>query len=174
MSAFPHDSVQEIHMPLLSRRSFTAAALSVVTAVGVVIGASAQNQSRAPTNIDAAGVAVGGYDPVAYFTLGKPTRGTDQFTASHDSATYRFATAAHKAQFELEPAKYVPQYGGYCAYAVSKGYTAAIDPTAWQVVGGKLYLNYNAAVAKTWSSDVPGYVKAADANWIEWPTLKRN
>lgn len=158
--------------PVSRRRLMTAMASAY--AVLAVPPVEAQNQSKPPINLDGAGLAIKGYDPVAYFTLGAPTRGLAQFTATHDGATYRFASAEHKAKFEQEPAKYVPQYGGYCAYAVAKGYTAAVDPTAWQVVGDKLYLNYNAAVAKTWAGDIGGYTKSADANWTEWPKLKRN
>ncbi len=130
-------------------------------------------QSKPPSNIDASGIAIKGYDPVAYQALGKPTKGDAAITASFEGATYRFATVAHKATFEAAPATYVPQYGGYCAYAVANGYTAAIDPTAWKVVGGKLYLNYNASVAKSWAANATGYIKSGDANWIDWRKLKK-
>jgi YHS domain-containing protein len=124
---------------------------------------------QAQTNVDSSGVALKGYDPVAYFTEGKPVRGKPEFTARHDGATYRFASAASRDAFVAAPAKYAPQYGGYCAYGMAAGYKAPIEPDAWTVVDGKLYLNYNQSVRSRWASDVPGYVRKADANW---PTVR--
>jgi len=109
--------------------------------------------------------AIRGYDPVAYFTLGEPTRGRDQFTASWQAATYKFASAANLELFKTDPAAYAPQYGGYCAYAVAKGATAGTVPEAWTIVDGKLYLNYSLAVQQRWRKDVPGYIEAANRNW---------
>lgn len=111
------------------------------------------------------GVAVGGYDPVAYFTDGKPVKGSKEIALSHDGVTWRFANDANRDLFQAEPAKYAPQYGGYCAWAVSKGYTAKGDPDAWTVHDGKLYLNYDKRVRATWAKDIPRNVKRADANW---------
>ncbi|MCK5090361.1 MAG: YHS domain-containing protein [Hyphomicrobiaceae bacterium] len=111
------------------------------------------------------GVAVGGYDPVAFFTDGKPAKGNKDLTTNYDGATWRFASAANRDAFQADPAKYAPQYGGYCAYAVSKGSTAKGDPQAWTVHDGKLYLNYNKNVRATWAQDIPGNVKKGDANW---------
>lgn len=110
-------------------------------------------------------VAVSGYDPVAYFTAGKPVKGDKKFTATYKGAEFRFASAANQAAFQKDPARYAPQYGGYCAWAVSQGYTASADPTVWKVVGGKLYLNYNKDVGEKWSKDIPGHIAAADKNW---------
>jgi YHS domain-containing protein len=111
------------------------------------------------------GVAVGGYDPVAYFTDGKPVAGSKDITLEHEGATWRFASEANREAFKADPAKYAPQYGGYCAYAVSQGYTAKGDPNAWSVVDGKLYLNYDLNVKKTWEKDTAGYISKANANW---------
>jgi YHS domain-containing protein len=111
------------------------------------------------------GVAVGGYDPVAYFTQGKPVKGSEDFTLQHEGATWRFASAENRATFEADPAKYAPQYGGYCAYAVAKGSTAKAEPDAWTIHDGKLYLNFDKSVQAIWEKDIPGYVKKADANW---------
>jgi len=111
------------------------------------------------------GVAVGGYDTVAFFTDGKPAKGNKDLTTNYDGATWRFASAANRDAFQADPAKYAPQYGGYCAYAVSKGSTAKGDPQAWTVHDGKLYLNYNKNVRATWAKDIPGNVKKGDANW---------
>ncbi len=111
------------------------------------------------------GVAVGGYDAVAYFTEKKPVRGSKDFTAKHDGVTWRFASASNRDAFVANPSRYAPQYGGYCAWAVSNGYTAKGDPNAWSVVDGKLYLNFNKSVRRRWSQDIPGNIKKGNANW---------
>jgi YHS domain-containing protein len=111
------------------------------------------------------GVAIDGYDPVAYFTLGKPVAGSRAHALEWNGATWRFATPEHLAAFRAEPERYAPQYGGYCSYAVANGYTAGIDPAAWKIVDGKLYLNYSRKVQATWSEDIPGNIARADANW---------
>ncbi|MEZ5812020.1 MAG: YHS domain-containing (seleno)protein [Rhizobiaceae bacterium] len=118
-------------------------------------------------NLDTAGVAVGGYDPVAYFSQSQAVEGSDALTATHDGATYRFASAENKAAFEADPEKFLPAYGGYCAYGMSQGYKAPIDPQAFTIVDDKLYLNYSLGVRKTWQSDIPGYVAKADKVWSE-------
>ncbi|MGL6042829.1 MAG: YHS domain-containing (seleno)protein, partial [Sandaracinobacteroides sp.] len=110
-------------------------------------------------------VAVSGYDPVAYFTSGKPMQGSKDFIATHAGAEYRFASAANRDAFKANPAKFAPQYGGYCAWAVSQGYTASADPEIWKIVDGKLYLNYNAEVGRKWAKDPAGFIARADGNW---------
>jgi YHS domain-containing protein len=109
--------------------------------------------------------AVGGYDPVAYFNQGKPVPGSREFTHQWKGATWRFASAANRAAFAASPAKYAPQYGGYCAWAVSQGYTAKGDPNVWKIVSGKLYLNYSPGVQQQWSADIPGNIAKANKNW---------
>jgi len=111
------------------------------------------------------GVAVGGYDPVAYFTDGKPVPGSRDITLEHEGAVWRFASAANRDAFKADPTRYAPQYGGYCAWAVSQNYTAKGDPDAWTISNGKLYLNYNKSVQSTWAKDIPGNVTKGDANW---------
>ena len=120
-------------------------------------------------NVDSSGLALKGYDPVAYFTDKKPVRGKGELTARHEGATYRFASAANRDAFTADPGKYAPQYGGYCAFGVASGYKAPIEPDAWTVVDGKLYLNYNQSVRRQWSSDIPGFIRKAEANW---PTVR--
>ncbi len=110
-------------------------------------------------------LAVSGYDPVAYFQEGRPVEGSDQFTLSWMGATWRFASAANQAAFEADPEAYAPQYGGYCAWAVSQGYTASTDPEAWHIEAGKLYLNYSKSVQSRWAQDIPGNITKGDANW---------
>lgn len=110
-------------------------------------------------------IAVGGYDPVAYFTDGRPVRGLEQFRITHQGYEYRFANAEHLAAFRANPARYTPQYGGYCAWAVSQGYTAAGNPQNWRIVDGRLYLNYNNDIQQRWEQDIPTRIREANANW---------
>lgn len=119
------------------------------------------------------GVAIDGYDPVAYVTEQKPVKGSPEFQSVHRGSTFQFASAAHRDVFAAEPDKYAPQYGGYCAYGMAKGYKAKIDPAAFSVIRGTLYLNYSGAVRSRWLSDVPGYIQQADANWPVVMTLTK-
>lgn len=110
-------------------------------------------------------VAIAGADPVAYFTDGAYVPGSDEFTHEWSGAIWRFASAENRDAFASNPASYAPQYGGFCAWAVSQGYTAPIDPEAWKVVDGKLYLNYDKNVQARWERDISGNIAKADANW---------
>lgn len=110
-------------------------------------------------------VAVRGYDPVAYFTLGAPTRGLATLKATYQGAEFHFATPANRAAFIANPTRYAPQFGGYCAWAVSQGYTAGIDPESWAIVDGKLYLNYNKDIQARWSRDRANLIVAGQRNW---------
>lgn len=127
--------------------------------------ALAGDPASEPRNTTWTGLAVDGYDAVAYFTTGTPTKGSSDITTSWGGATWRFATDANRTAFLADPAHYAPQYGGYCAWAVSQGYTADADPEAWKIVEGKLYLNYSKKVQATWEQDIPGNINKADANW---------
>ena len=111
------------------------------------------------------GIAIDGWDPVAYFTDGKPVEGSKAYSFDWNGATWRFASAAHRDLFAQAPEKYAPQYGGYCAWAVSQGYTADIDPEAWKIEDGRLFLNYSLDVQKKWAADIPGNIAKAAANW---------
>jgi YHS domain-containing protein len=113
------------------------------------------------------GTAVEGYDVVAYFTEGKPVEGNSDHVVEWKGAKWQFANADNKALFEADPQKYAPQYGGYCAWAVSQGYTASTVPEAWKIVDGKLYLNYSKGVQSTWEQDIPGNIDLANGHWPE-------
>jgi YHS domain-containing protein len=113
---------------------------------------------------DGAG-AIRGYDPAAYFTDGRPVKGSQQFTYAWKGATWRFATAANRDRFAADPEKFAPRYGGWCAYGVAGGYKASIDPEAWSIVDGRLYLNYSSGVRRDWVKDTAGYIRKADGNW---------
>ncbi|WP_205967428.1 YHS domain-containing (seleno)protein [Aquisalinus luteolus] len=109
--------------------------------------------------------AVGGYDPVAYFTQGEPVQGSKEYTTDHEGAEWRFSSAENRDLFIANPSAYAPQYGGYCAWAVAEGKLAKGDPSYWTIVDGKLYLNYDRKVQETWETDIPGFIMKADANW---------
>jgi len=111
------------------------------------------------------GIAINGIDPVAYFTEERPVEGSEDFTLDWNSAIWLFASAANRDEFAAMPEKFAPQYGGYCAYAVAKGYTASTDPKAWSIYEGKLYLNYSRPVRALWALDKTGYVLKANNNW---------
>ncbi len=124
----------------------------------------------APVTASAAGIdtnAVGlrGYDPVAYFNEGVPTQGENGHVAIYDDVVYLFSSDANKVAFEADPTAFLPQYGGYCAMGVALGKKIPIDPEAWKIVDGKLYLNVSKQVAKHWSKDIPGNITKADNNW---------
>ena len=111
------------------------------------------------------GLALQGYDPVAYFTLGEPTEGNWKITSAYNGATYRFASEEHKAAFEADPEAYLPQYGGFCAFGAAMGFKFDGDPEHWKVVDGELFLNISKDVQERWVTDIPGYVQKADVNW---------
>jgi YHS domain-containing protein len=113
------------------------------------------------------GVALRGYDPVAYFADHQPVQGSAEHAFEYQGSTFHFASQDHRDAFAADPAKYAPQYGGFCAYGMSNGYKAATDPAAFTVVDGKLYLNYDRDVQKEWSADIPGFIAKADAHWPE-------
>lgn len=150
-----------------SRRHFltAAAAVAIAGATVSVVPAHAAKMNL----LD--GVAIQGYDPVAYVTQSAAVEGDAGITADYNGATYQFASAANRDAFAADPARYAPQYGGFCAFAVSKGYTAPIDPQAFTVVDNKLYLNYSPSVRSLWSKDIPGNIVKGDSNW---PKLSAN
>jgi hypothetical protein len=136
----------------------------VVTLLALALSTSATAWAGS-VNQSFFGTAVKGYDVVAYFTEGEPVKGSSAHTFQWQGATWRFASAEHRDLFAASPADYAPQYGGYCAYAVATGYKADIDPEAWRLVDGRLYLNLSKSVQALWDQDIPGYIAKADANW---------
>jgi len=111
------------------------------------------------------GKAIGGYDPVAYFTEKKPVRGNAAFSYKWRNADWNFSSAANRDLFLGNPEKYTPQYGGYCAYAMAFDATASTIPEAWTIVGGKLYLNYSLYVKSQWLAKQAAFISKADENW---------
>ncbi|HEX2112854.1 MAG TPA: YHS domain-containing (seleno)protein [Alphaproteobacteria bacterium] len=135
---------------------------AIAALAGVFMIAAAQAQSF---NNDR-GLGAKGYDVVAYFTDGKAVMGSPQFTHEHGGVNWQFASAEHRDMFKADPSKYVPQYGGYCAYGIAVGGLYDVQPDkAWSVVDGKLYLNKDPSVKQTWLKDVPGNISKAEANW---------
>ncbi len=131
--------------------------MAVVGLTGTVQAASAENSTP----------AVQGYDVVSYQTGKRPIRGNGHFTAHHEGATYIFSSQENLNTFKANPDRYVPAYGGYCAYGVSVGKKFIGDPEVWRVVDNRLYLNLDASIQDEWFKDVPGRIKAADAKWKE-------
>lgn len=111
------------------------------------------------------GLAIGGTDPVAYFTQGKPVQGSPGYQLEWRNATWQFVSAEHRDRFQAAPETYAPQYGGWCAWAAARGEAAATIPEAWKIVDDKLYLNYNRRIQRRWESDIPGNIEAADEHW---------
>jgi len=138
-----------------------------VSFTGLAIGDSPKSPVTAVNTTN--GVGLKGYDPVAYFTTGRPTPGVGAYTYHWNGVTYRFASAENQERFTADPAQYLPQYGGYCAYAMSLNRIADIDPHRWAIVGGKLYLNNNFFAHGLWSLNKGGNIAAADRNWTVYP-----
>ena len=115
------------------------------------------------------GLAVKGYDPVSYFTTGNPTPGLAEFSATYKGATYRFSSAENRDRFIATPEKFVPQYGGYCALAISLNKIADIEPERWAIVNNKLYLNNGFIAQSLWSLDKSGNIARGDQNWPSIP-----
>ncbi len=113
------------------------------------------------------GVALRGYDPVAYFEVGQPTPGLPAFSHSYKGSTFQFASEANLKKFVADPEKYAPQYGGFCALGTANGYKVKTEPDAFKVVDGKLYFNYNRKVLEMWTQDQAGYISRANKNWPE-------
>ena len=142
------------------RRALVAATLFAGLCV---LGASAQAAS--PVYGASTGPALGGYDTVAYFTDGAPREGDARFTHEWNGATWRFASADNRDRFKAEPERYAPQYGGYCAYAMSTDSFSPGDAKRWRIVDGKLYLNANIFAQTLWENNIPKRVVDADGHW---------
>lgn len=146
---------------MLTRRSFLAAT-AVIPAAGLI---ATPALAAKPSVYATDGIAINGYDPVAYFTMSKPVSGDMAHASDWEGVKMLFSSAENKAMFDADPEKFAPKYGGYCAYAVSKGGTATTSPDAWTVYEDRLYLNFNTTVRGIWDQDKPGNIAKADANW---------
>ncbi|MGR3434516.1 MAG: YHS domain-containing (seleno)protein [Shimia sp.] len=144
-----------------TRRALLASGLAAAAIAATIAPALAAE----PPVFTRGGLAISGYDPVAYFTEGRPVEGSVAFAAEHEGATFHFASADNRDAFLADTAKFAPQYGGYCAYAVSRGYTAKTEPDAWSIVDDRLYLNFDKSVRALWAVAKRRNIEKADANW---------
>ncbi len=156
-----------------TRRRFHRLLVPIVLtfAFGVLSVAGPAQAASMINKFGLGGVAISGYDPVGYFTMGRAVKGSKQFTYDWLGATWRFANAEHRDMFATDPAKYAPQYGGYCSAGVADGNLSPIDPKAWRIVDGKLYLIYSKALLARWEQDLPTEIARADVNW---PRMEAN
>jgi YHS domain-containing protein len=136
--------------------------LTVVCLVGVVTAGEVFTKD---------GAAIRGYDPVAYLREKTPVKGSASYTSQYRGSVFHFASAANRDRFTANPEQYAPQYGGFCAFGMAKGYKATTDPEAFTIVDGKLYLNYSLKVRSLWQKNIPDYIAAADQNW---PVVKQS
>jgi YHS domain-containing protein len=164
----PFWQAMETKMSMKATRRHALAIALGVCAVSSGL-ALAQQTKREDLNLDKSGVMIHGHDPVAYHTVGKPTKGSAQFTAQHDGGVYWFASAENRDLFAKDPAKYAPAFGGFCAMGASYEKKFNGDPNVWKIVDGKLYLNVNATVGKRWEEDAKGNIVRANA---AWPKIK--
>lgn len=145
-------------------RFLTLAALAAPAIMGSALAAAPAAPSPA-VSVSAQDLAAGGYDVVAYFAEGRPVKGSAMYQREWNGATWRFASAKALADFSANPATYAPQYGGYCAWAVSQGYIAPGDPQHWKIVDGRLFLNFNARAKELWEADQANAIVRANGNW---------
>lgn len=147
---------------LTPRRTLQLAALSVALA----FAAPATSALAVDAHYIANGAAVGGYDVVAYHTAGKPTKGSGDFKAAYQGATWHFASAENRDRFKADPAKYAPAYGGWCSAGASKGKKVVTKPEFWKIVDGRLYLNSSrAAHEDLFLADTAGVIRKGEMNW---------
>lgn len=145
----------------MSTRSWSRVAAAILISATAV----AASDTKPAVNKGAGGVAIRGYDPVAYLVGNAPAKGSPAFEYRWNDAVWQFASSANRARFIKDPGRYAPQFGGYCAWAISRGYTADADPEAWRIVDGRLYLIYSKTVQLRWEQDVEGNIVKARANW---------
>lgn len=141
----------------------------IIVVIGIAVAVGVFGLRRAggvePINKSSEGLALRGYDAVAYFREGAAVEGRAEFEQEWNGARWRFQSAENRDEFARAPESFAPQNGGYCSYAVAHGYTADADPRAWKVVNGKLYLNYNEDVRRLWEQDIPGFIQKSEQNW---------
>jgi YHS domain-containing protein len=146
--------------------SSTDSAVEAVQAANVIADLGGENSGPVYTEVAGETLALSGYDAVSYFTGDAPVVGSAEFTVKYEGYDYQFASAENAATFQEDPAKYAPQYGGYCAWAIGANDALAPgDPNVYKIVDGKLYLNFSEAVAERWNKDIPGFIEKADVNY---------
>ena len=148
-------------------RRLLGAAIAAASILALAPSTSfAVKQTGGEYNTLYAGLGAKGYDVVSYFTNKAPMQGSDKFTANYGGVTWQFASAEHRDMFKADPAKYAPQYGGFCAWGVAQGKLFDVDPVnGWTVSNNKLYLNFNGDINKTFARDTEGFLSKAERNW---------
>lgn len=148
----------------MNRRSFVFSTIAASAAISFTPSVAFAAKPQIYTSFLSSS-AVGGYDPVAYFTKGMPVKGDKKFSTEWKGAWWYFSSAENLAKFKANPTAYAPQYGGYCAYGVSQNAAVKGDPLLWKIVDGKLYLNINKQVVSIWNKNIPGYLGKANTHW---------
>ena len=155
---------------LLSRRNLIGAVV-LASAAGGAVWHFRPKMAAGPVNATG-GLAIQGYDPVAYFTDGRPRHGAAAHAFDWHGARWLFVSARHRDMFAADPERYAPRYGGFCAYGMAGGYKAPVDPEAFSIVEDRLYLNYSDSIRRDWMADIPGFVAKADAAWPRVAALR--
>ncbi len=156
-------------MSLQRRAALVGFAILAVGSAAIGLRSVSLAQKPAGAVNISGGFAIQGFDPVAFFAEGRPRRGAVAHAHEWQGARWLFVSEANRALFAATPERYAPMYGGFCAYGVASGYKVGIDPNAWAIVDGRLYLNYSMSIQRSWQADVPGYIAKADA---AWPSLR--
>lgn len=146
---------------MLTRR----ASLGLFVAAPALAMVGLPAHAKEPETFQTNGIAINGVDPVAYFTDSAPVSGSAEFATTYNGATWHFVSAANRDAFLADPDKYGAKFGGYCAYAASKGYVAPTVPEAWTIYNDRLYLNFSLRARELWLQDVPGNIAKGEANW---------
>lgn len=146
--------------------------LSLAVGMTVIFAACAKTEGVKPVNTTAENIAIKGFDAVAYFNENLPKQGKTEFVHEWNGAKWQFSNAENRDLFAKSPEKYAPQFGGYCSWAVSHGYTADGDPNAWKIVNGKLYLNYSPKVKEMWEKEQDKLIEDGKKNWEDFKTKK--
>jgi YHS domain-containing protein len=139
--------------------SQTIAGLAALCSVSLTASAG-----QALVNVQG-GIAIQGYDPVAYFTAGEPRRGRSELGVAYSGAQWLFSSETNKRLFMEHPELYLPAYGGYCAYGIAQGNLLDIDPRSWTILYDRLYLNCPEPIYDLWLSDPMAYIRQANKNW---------
>lgn len=145
-------------------RPFFIVLFAVLVSIAAAGIAAAGDHAR-HVNANSDGYAIHRYDPVAYFTEGRPVRGKTELTAEYDGTKYAFSSPGNRVQFLADPARYTPQYGGYCAYGVAYGSKSDIDPEVWEIVDGRLYFLINAGTRSIWEKKKRSNIRTANKAW---------
>ena len=148
-----------------SRRKFLAGGIAIGLSVSLMDGRVFAQQTADSVSVDAAKVAIQGYDAVAYFTEGRPTKGSPDFEYQWHDARWRFSSAANRELFTHKPDAYAPQFGGFCAGGIIDGIFYRPDPEAWAIVDGRLYLNGSKAGLAEWKQDIAGNIEKGQKRW---------